>query len=54
MGVAVVSIGVVQWPSVWKGSCSLSLLCVAFVNVIHFVCASFPFGFEMGYGFCLY
>ena len=29
-------------------SCSFSLLCVSFVNVYQFVCASFPFGIEYG------
>ena len=29
-------------------SSSFSLLCVSFVNVYKFVCASFPFGFEGG------
>ena len=29
-------------------SCQFDLLCVSFVNVIQFVCASFPLGFEGG------
>ena len=31
-----------------RKNCSFSFLCMSFLNVYHFVCASFPFGFLVG------
>ena len=31
-----------------RKSCSFGLLCLSFMNVYQFLCASFPFGFKGG------